>query len=415
MRALIAPDKFKGSLTATQVAGAIAHGLHTGGVEAVTLPLADGGDGSVEAALSAGYHRRHTRVRGADSRDIDAAYALADGTAVVEVANSCGLSTLPAGIRASMTSSTYGFGQAILDACHAGARRIVLALGGSASTDGGAGMLAALGAAFLDATGHPGEPYGDNLTRMARVDTTAMVDLGDVEVIVAGDVTNPLLGPAGAAAVFGPQKGADVEQITILEAGLTTLVRVLPALHDRVPAALAEEPGAGAAGGLGFACRWLGGRHTPGADYFLDLLHFDQAVSTCDMVITGEGSLDDQTLNGKLPAVVARRSAPRPVYAVVGRNLLTPKQQQRLGLRGIQSLSDMTTADPSTDAILSATLAARAGRRIAWQLAPTPDPSSSRTSRTQPRHKHCSSPLHHQDRPQVRPESCFGEDAARCG
>ncbi len=382
MRALIAPDKFKGSLTATQVADAIADGLHTAGVETVTLPLADGGDGSVEAALSAGYHQRETRVRGADGQELLAVYALGQETAVVEVANTCGLSTLPVGVGAPMTSSTYGFGQAILAARHAGARRIVLALGGSASTDGGAGMLAALGVTFLDADGHTVEPDGDSLTRIARVDTTAMVDLRDVEIVVAGDVTNPLLGPAGAAAVFGPQKGADVAQITTLEAGLTTLVRVLPALHDRVPAALAGEPGAGAAGGLGLACRWLGGRHTPGADYFLDLLHFDQAVSTCDIVITGEGSMDDQTLNGKLPAVVATRSAPRPVYAVVGRNLLTPGQQQRLGLQGIQSLSALTTADSSRDASLSATLAALAGRHIAEELAPQVDLTSSRTPRT---------------------------------
>jgi glycerate 2-kinase len=368
MRALIAPDKFKGSLTARQVADAIAHGLHTAGIETVILPLADGGDGSVEAALSAGYHRCQTQVRGADGRTVNAVYALGKRTAVVEVANTCGLSTLPAGVRAPMTSSTFGFGEAILAAYHAGARRIVLALGGSASTDGGAGMLAALGVVLLGDHGNTVEPDGAGLSRIARVDTTNMVDLSDVEVIVAGDVTNPLLGPTGAAATFGPQKGADTDQITTLEAGLTTLVRVLPSLHNRVPAALAEEPGAGAAGGLGFACRWLGGQRVPGADYFLDLLHFDQAVHTCDIVITGEGSIDDQTLKGKLPAVVAKRSAPRPVYAVVGRNRLTPGQQHRLGLQAIQSLSALTPADPSHDTTLSTTLATRAGRHIAEQL-----------------------------------------------
>jgi glycerate kinase len=308
-----------------------------------------------------------------------AVYALGQGTAVVEVANTCGLSTLPAGVRAPMTSSTFGFGQAILAARDAGARRVVLALGGSASTDGGTGMLAALGVVFLNATGHAVEPNGESLTRIASVDTSAMMDLSDVELIVAGDVTNPLLGPTGAAATFGPQKGANTGQFEVLEAGLTNLVHVLPGLHSQTTTELAEEPGAGAAGGLGLACRWLGGQRVQGADYFLDLLHFDQAVNTCDIVITGEGSMDDQTLNGKLPAVVARRSAPRPVYAVVGRNLLTVSQQQRLGLQGIQSLSAMTTADPSTDATLSATLATLAGSRIAEQLAPLPRPTLSGT------------------------------------
>jgi hypothetical protein len=195
MRALIAPDKFKGSLTARQVADAIAHGLHTAGIETVILPLADGGDGSVEAALSAGYHRCQTQVRGADGRTVNAVYALGKRTAVVEVANTCGLSTLPAGVRAPMTSSTFGFGEAILAAYHAGARRIVLALGGSASTDGGAGMLAALGVVLLDDHGNTVEPDGAGLSRIARVDTTNMVDLSDVEVIVAGDVTNPSSAP----------------------------------------------------------------------------------------------------------------------------------------------------------------------------------------------------------------------------
>jgi glycerate kinase len=253
----------------------------------------------------------------------------------------------------------------------------VLALGGSASTDGGTGMLAALGAVFLDDDGHTVEPNGASLPRIASVVTSAMADLSDVELIVAGDVTNPLLGPNGAAATFGPQKGADIDQLDVLEAGLTNLVHVLPGLHSQTTTELAEEPGAGAAGGLGFACRWLGGHRVPGADHFLDLLHFDQAVHACDIVITGEGSLDEQTLNGKLPAVVAQRSAPRPVYAVVGRNRLNAAQQHQLGLQGIHALTDMTPADPSIDAALSASLAIQAGGNIADQLPPQPDRTSS--------------------------------------
>jgi glycerate kinase len=244
----------------------------------------------------------------------------------------------------------------------------VLALGGSASTDGGAGMLAALGAVFLDADGHALDPTGARLGDIAHVDTRNLADLSRVELVVAADVTNPLLGADGAAAVFGPQKGADPDQVTALDEGLARLVQLLPAKLGGDTAALAAEPGAGAAGGLGFACRWLGGRRVAGAGFFLDLLGFDEALAACDAVVTGEGCMDGQTLNGKLPAVVARRSAPRPVYAVVGQSRLRDEERRQLGLEGIEALSALTTADPSVDAGLSRALATRAGERIGREL-----------------------------------------------
>jgi glycerate kinase len=367
MRVLVAPDKFKGSLTAAEVADAVTRGLTSTGAKAVTLPLADGGDGSVAAALTAGFGCRRADVRDAD-RVLEAEFALREGTAVVEVANTCGLATLTSGRLAPMTSSSYPFGQAVLAALQAGARQIVLALGGSASTDGGAGLLAALGARFLDAAERPVEPVGHQLGTIAHVDTSTMVELGDVELVVATDVTNPLLGADGAAAVFGPQKGADIDQVRVLEAGLANLVRVLPDHGGRRPADLADEAGAGAAGGLGFACRWLGAHRVPGAEFFLDLLGFDDVARDCDVVVTGEGCMDSQTLGGKLPAIVARRSSPRPVYAVVGRSLVDAVEQTALGLRGVYSLSEMTTADPSIDPGLSRTLATRAGTHIANDL-----------------------------------------------
>jgi len=265
MQVLVAPDKFKGSLTALEVATAVGQGLEAAGVASRLLPLADGGDGSVAAAMHAGFVSRPVSVRRADGRPHRTEFAFDGTSAVVEVANSCGLSTLASGVLAPMTSSSYGFGQVVLEAL-ADARRIVLCLGGSASTDGGAGMLAALGVRFRDDVGRDIDPVSGSLTRIAEIDTSGLVDLSGVELIVATDVTNPLLGSDGAAAVFGPQKGADREQLRELDAGLRHLVTLLGA------EGLADEPGAGAAGGLGFACRWLGARRVAGAEFFLGLL-----------------------------------------------------------------------------------------------------------------------------------------------
>lgn len=367
MRVLVSPDKFKGTLSAAEVSDAIAAGLEAAGAEAVTLPLADGGDGSVAAALRAGFSRRVAQVRGADGERVDAAFATDGTTAVVEVANTCGLSTLPAGVLAPLTSSSFGFGQAVLAARDAGARRIVLALGGSASTDGGAGMLAALGTLFVDQQGRTLDPTAA-LEQAVRLDTVDLVDLSGVELVVATDVANPLLGPHGAAAVFGPQKGADPGQVVTLDGRLARLVQLLPTDQGRDTASLANEPGAGAAGGLGFACRWLGARRVTGADFFLDLLRFDEAVAGCDAVVTGEGRMDEQTLSGKLPAVVAQRSRPRPVHAVVGQTRLDDEGARRLGLASIHPLDALTTADPSCDPVLSKALAAHAGEHIGHEI-----------------------------------------------
>ncbi len=369
MRVLVAPDKFKGSLTAAQVADAIARGLAATGAEARTLPLADGGDGSVAAAVRAGYAERPVDVLGADGRGHRASYASDGETAVVEVASTCGLATLPPDGRRPMDSSSHGFGQAVLAARDTGVRRVVLALGGSASTDGGAGLLSALGARLLDADGREVAPGGGGLARVARVDVDGLADLSGLDLVVAADVTNPLLGADGAAAVFGPQKGADPDQVEALDRALAALVAALPTLDGRDPADLAGEPGAGAAGGLGFACAWLGGRRVAGAGFFLELLDFDGAVAGCDAVVTGEGGLDAQTLQGKLPAVVAQRSAPRPVYAVVGQSQVGAAEQAALGLRGVVALTDLTDRDPRVDPALSAELAEEAGRRIGRELA----------------------------------------------
>ena len=375
MRVLVAPDKFKGTLTAAEVAEAIARGLADEGIESRVLPLADGGDGSVAAALSAGFTAHRVEVQDAEGHTHEATFASNADTAVVEVANTCGLATLTGGL-APMTSSTYGFGQAILAARDAGCTRLVLALGGSASTDGGAGMLAALGVRFHDEHGRLVAPSAATLNQVTRTDSTALADLSGIELVIAGDVTNPLLGPEGAAAVFGPQKGLAPDQVAVLDHDLATFIRLLPELHGHSPHSLSIEPGAGAAGGLGFACRWLGGTRVPGADFFLDLLRFDDVLATCNVVITGEGSIDPQTLNGKLPAVVTHRSSPRPVHAVVGISFLGPADQTDLGLSSVHSLAEMTDLDTRSDPALSLTLAALAGQRIGRQLHTSTAPTS---------------------------------------
>ncbi|MEV5838764.1 glycerate kinase [Nocardia sp. NPDC052112] len=323
MRVLIAPDKFKGSLSATEVADNLAHGLARAGVDSVTLPLADGGDGSVAAALAAGMRSRTCVVAAALGRPHHTTIAIDEATAVVEVANTCGLATLPRGVLAPMTASSYGFGEAIRHVIDLGARRVVLALGGSASTDGGVGTLAALGYTFHDHDGRRLTPTAADLHRIDVVCAADAPDLRGIELVVASDVTSPLTGPSGAAAVYGPQKGATAVDIARLENGLDHLVTALQRSGWDNAAAHAATPGAGAAGGCGFAGLLLGARIVSGADYFLDLLDFDRHLLGTDLVITGEGRLDQQTLTGKLPAVVARRAAPIPVVAVVGRNDLT--------------------------------------------------------------------------------------------
>ncbi|MFW6186452.1 MAG: glycerate kinase [Actinomycetota bacterium] len=367
---LVAPDKFKGSLTAGQVAQHLTEGLHEADPESEVrvLPLADGGDGSVAAALAAGYRPVTVPVTGPTGEPATTTIAFDGTTAVVEVATTCGLQMLQAGSLAPLTSSSVGFGQAIRAALEQGPARIVLALGGSATTDGGAGMLSALGVVFTDRSGRPFTPSGATLDWIADVDLTGLVDLEGVELIAANDVDNPLLGPAGAAAVYAPQKGAGPDDVEVLEAGLGALI-----LRLREAGWPADEaagvPGAGAAGGLGYAAMLLGARMVSGAGFFLDLLDFDHHAAGCDLVITGEGKLDTQTLAGKLPLVVAHRAAPVPVIAVVGHNALDTDHLPTHGIEQVYALSAMTDQESATDPELSATLLRETGRRISHALA----------------------------------------------
>lgn len=345
-RVLIAADKFKGSLTAVEVAERVTAGLRrvVPGLEVEALPVADGGDGTVAAAVAAGFDRHERLVAGPLGQEVTAAFALRGDTAVVEMAEASGLQRLPRGVFAPLTASTYGSGELLRAALDAGARTIVFGVGGSATTDGGAGMLSALGARFLDEDGEPVPPGGGGLADLARVDLSGLDPrFSSVDLILASDVDNPLTGPKGAPAVYGPQKGASPDDVEVLDAALAHFAKVLEAEVGSRAVEYAGAPGAGAAGGIGYGALLLGARFRPGIEVMLDVLGFAPALERASLVITGEGSLDEQTLHGKAPAGVAAaaRAADKEVVAVCGRLALPPAALGRAGIRRAYPLTEV--------------------------------------------------------------------------
>ncbi|NEC27779.1 glycerate kinase [Streptomyces sp. SID8111] len=343
---LVAADKFKGSLTAVEVADRVTAGLRgiVPGLQVEALPVADGGDGTVAAAVAAGFDRREVRVQGPLGDPVTAAFALRGDTAVVEMAEASGLQRLPQDTFAPLTASTYGSGELLRAALDAGARSIVFGVGGSATTDGGAGMLAALGARFLKADGEPVAPGGGGLAELASADLSGLDPrLGEVELVLASDVDNPLTGPKGAPAVYGPQKGASAEDVERLDVALAHFAKIVEEAVGPRAAVYAASPGAGAAGGIGYGALLLGARFRPGIEVMLDVLGFAPALERADLVITGEGSLDPQTLHGKAPAGVAAaaRAAGKEVVAVCGRLALPPEELGRAGIRRAYALTDL--------------------------------------------------------------------------
>ncbi|MBG0851269.1 glycerate kinase [Streptomyces spinoverrucosus] len=343
---LIAADKFKGSLTAVQVAERVTAGLRrvVPDLAVEALPVADGGDGTVDAAVAAGFERREVRVAGPLGHEVTAAFALRGDTAVVEMAEASGLQRLPAGVFAPLTASTYGSGELLRAALDAGARTIVFGVGGSATTDGGAGMLSALGARFLTADGEPVPPGGGGLGELASADLSGLdARLSSVELVLASDVDNPLTGPKGAPAVYGPQKGASPDDVATLDAALGHFAKVLEEAVGPRAGEYAGAPGAGAAGGIGYGAMLLGARFRPGIEVMLDVLGFAPALERAGLVITGEGSLDEQTLHGKAPAGVAAaaRAAGKEVVAVCGRLALRPEALGRAGIRRAYPLTEV--------------------------------------------------------------------------
>lgn len=350
-RVLLAPDKFKGSLPAAGVAQAVAAGLRHVRPDAVVdcLPVADGGDGTLDAAVASGFERVEVVASGPTGEPVPTAYARRGPTAVVEMADACGLVRLPDGVPAPMTASSRGLGEVMAAALDAGCRELVVGIGGSASTDGGVGMLTALGAVVDE-----GGVHLDGL-HPALAATT---------VVVACDVDNPLTGPEGAAAVYAPQKGATPEQVDLLDERLA-------AWADAVAHATGRDdrdlPGAGAAGGVGFGLvAVLGASLRPGIDLMLDLLGFADRVAGAALVVTGEGSLDAQSLRGKAPVGVASAAAlaGAPVVAVCGRNQLGGDQLAAAGIAAAYALSDV---EPDLAVCLAepARLLADLGERIA--------------------------------------------------
>lgn len=344
MRVLLAPDKFKGSLTAEQVAAAVADGLRDRqpDLDIVSVPVADGGDGTVAAALSAGFTWVDAGTVGPTGLDVQTGYAVQGSRAVVELADVVGLSRLPGGRLDPLGASTYGLGVVVREAIDRGATEIILGLGGSASTDGGAGLAQALGASVTDLAGHELVPGGAALTRLHQLDLTGLrATIDGVRFVVACDVDNPLLGRDGAAAVFGPQKGAGPAEVDQLENALTVWSR---AVAGATGADLANHPGAGAAGGTGYAAlALLHAELRPGIELVLDLVGFDRHLVGTDLVITGEGSLDEQSLAGKAPVGVSRAAARAgvPVVAVAGRSLLGEEQLHRAGISAAYALNEL--------------------------------------------------------------------------
>jgi len=375
MRIIVAPDSYKGSLSALETARAMAEGLSRVFPEAeiITLPLADGGEGTVEALVGAtGGETCRTLVRGPLGDPVEAAWGLlGDGrTAVIEMAQASGLPLLEPERRDARRASSYGTGQLLKAALEAGLRRVILGLGGSATNDGGAGCAAALGVRFLDAAGRDLPPGGAALAGLETIDLSGLDPrLSGLELLAACDVDNPLCGPRGASAVFGPQKGAAPAQVEELDQALRHYGQVAARATGR--RSVPETPGAGAAGGLGAGLLFFTpARLRPGIEIVLEALDFDRQVQSADLVFTGEGRTDFQTAYGKAPVGVARAAQKYQVPVVclaggLGRNYQALTAQ---GLDAVaacppepMTLADCLAAGPG----LVADAPERAGRLLA--------------------------------------------------
>lgn len=372
MKYLLAPDSFKEAASAQAVAEAMRRGVLAGDPDAECrmMPLSDGGEGLTTALVRAtGGELKPAHAHDALGRPICAQYGFLGGgshmetngktgirTAVVELAAASGIEHVSPADRDPLAASTYGTGELIHDAIDAGATRIVLGLGGSATTDGGTGLARALGYRFLDDRDCELPLGGGALHRLARIDGTDVPDEArNVPIILACDVTNPLTGPNGAAAVFAPQKGADAQQVALLDSGLSKLANAIKALNGRN---IASQPGSGAAGGTGGGMLGLfNASMRPGIELVLDLLHAREACAWADVVITGEGAIDNQTPYGKVPSGIARlaQSQGKPAIAIGGKVARDPQTMAALREAGIVATFGIAPGSASLPELLTGT------------------------------------------------------------
>ncbi|HSF26279.1 MAG TPA: glycerate kinase [Actinomycetes bacterium] len=363
MRVLICPDKFAGTMSAPQAAAAIAEGWARArpADELVRVPLADGGPGFLDVLVDAlGGRLVAATVRGPLGEPTPATVLVVDDVAYVESAQACGLHLVPAGSRDPAATSTYGVGQLVDVALDEGARTIVVGLGGSATNDAGAGLLAALGA-------RPGEELAAGGVALAGLDQVDLAQprarLAGVGLVAATDVDNPLLGLRGASQVFARQKGADDELVTCLDAALARFAAVAePGVAPE--SSLAARAGAGAAGGLGYALMLLGGRRQSGIGTVLEVLGLDALIASADLVVTGEGCLDSQSLHGKVVAGVAQRARglDRSVLVLAGLVQVGGRELSALGVTAAHAVGDTPQARAQSLAHPVQTLSALAER-----------------------------------------------------
>ncbi len=345
MKIVLAPDSFKGSLSALEVCRALENGARRvfPSAEIETCPLADGGEGTLEALIqSAGGYFKSERVQNPIGDTIEARWGiLPDGKAVIEMAQASGLTLISKAQRNAKTASTFGTGQLIKAALRAGCREILVTLGGSATTDGGAGALAALGAHFRDKNDVILRPGGADLRRLHSIDLKWLEPkLKRAQITLLCDVSNPLCGENGAAQVYGPQKGASSADIEVLESALANLAR---ATREKTGADFSSRGGAGAAGGLGFGLMAFCSAQTrSGIDVVLEAARFEEKLGRANLVLTGEGALDAQTLHGKVVAGVCRaaRTHGVPVVAFGGKVDLSGAEMDELGLQSAFCIVD---------------------------------------------------------------------------
>ena len=380
MRIVIAPQSFKGSVSGPVAAKAIEEGVLRVCPKADTelVPVADGGDGTLDALVDATQGRTFSsRVSGPTRRRVRARWGvMGDGkTAVIEMAQASGLALLPYKDRNPRHTTTYGTGQLIKRAIDQGYRRIIVGMGGSATNDGGAGMAWALGARFYDENGRPLPPGGAALLRLSAIDVSGLHPaLKQTEIIAASDVENPLCGPEGASAVYGPQKGAGAQAVRLLDKALQRYASVI---QESLGIDVADRSGAGAAGGLGAGLMaFCGGQVQSGIDIVCEVLDFDARLEGADLVITGEGKLDASTVYNKAPVGVARRAAARgiPVIALAGSLGRGYEAVYEHGISAALSIVDRPMSMRVSVARTSELLAAAAERAI--RLLQIPPPTS---------------------------------------